>query len=107
MTFLSRDFNMAAPDSVDSKSNTESTVIETENIQDSPVFSDGQVKDKRCSSSRQTYRKAAPYSNRNRNRNLSGGPPVVAITQAAQENRTTLRAVQNQQRLDVVTQPEI
>lgn len=52
MTFLSRDFNMAAPDSVDSKSNTESTVIETENIQDSPVFSDGQVKDKRCSSSR-------------------------------------------------------
>ena len=49
---LSRDFNMAAPDSGDSKSNTESTVIETENVQESPVFSDGQVKDKRCSSSR-------------------------------------------------------
>ena len=49
MTSLSRDFNMAAPEAGDTK--TDSPVIETDSGQDSPVFSEGQVKGRWSSSS--------------------------------------------------------
>ena len=48
---LSRDFNMASPDDGDAPSITETPVTETENGQNSPVFSDGQVKCKYWSDS--------------------------------------------------------